>query len=184
LVGASKCAIRLNTYLLKYEENQILDAPFIARKKGINILLKDPYIHLFVAGLLTISSTGSYPADGTSAFAEGQRFYAKAQFTAARAAFEQAVRCQPAVSEYHHWLGRTYGRLAEHAGWFEAVRLAKQTREALEHAIKLDPNNVEALSDLREYYLQAPTFLGGGQVKADRIRQQLEDVLSDSARTP
>jgi hypothetical protein len=26
--------------------------------------------------------------------------------------------------------------------------------------------------------------LGGGQVKADRIRQQLEDVLSDSARTP
>jgi tetratricopeptide (TPR) repeat protein len=180
----SKCAIRLDTYLLKYEEKQILDAPFIARKKGMNTLLKNPYIRLFVAGLLTVSSTGSYPADGTSAFAEGQRFYAEAQFTAARAAFEQAVRCQPAVSKYHHWLGRTYGRLAERASWFEAMRLAEQTREALEHAVKLDPNNVEALSDLREYYLQAPAFLGGGQVKADRIRQQLEDVLSDSARTP
>jgi tetratricopeptide (TPR) repeat protein len=163
---------------------QILNSPFIARKKSMNTLLKNPNIHLFVAGLLTISSTGSYPADGTSAFTEGQRLYAEARFTAARAAFEQAVQCQPGVSEYHHWLGRTYGRLAEHAGWFEVMRLAKQTREALERAVKLDPNNVEALSDLREYYLQAPAFLGGGQVKADRIRQQLEDVLSDSARTP
>jgi tetratricopeptide (TPR) repeat protein len=179
-----KYTIGLDTYLLKYEEKQILDAPFIV-EKNMNTLLNNPYIRLFVAGLLTISSsTGSYPADGTSAFTEGQRLYAEARFTAARAAFEQAMQCQPAVSEYHHWLGRTYGRLAEHAGWFEAMGLAKQTREALERAVKLDPNNVEALSDLREYYLQAPAFLGGGQVKADRIRQQLEDVLSDSARTP
>jgi tetratricopeptide (TPR) repeat protein len=129
-------------------------------EKNMNTLLKNPYIRLFVAGLLTISSTGSYPADGTSAFTEGQRLYAEARFTAARAAFEQAVQCQPAVSEYHHWLGRTYGRLAEHAGWFEAMRLAKQTREALERAVKLDPNNVEALSDSGNITYKPPPFWG------------------------
>jgi tetratricopeptide (TPR) repeat protein len=157
--------------------------PFITRKKH-EYLVKES-VHPPVCGRL-IDDLEHRVLSGRweKRFYRGQQLYAEARFTAARAAFEQAVQCQPAVSEYHHWLGRTYGRLAGHAGWFEAMRLAKQTREALERAVKLDPNNVEALSDLREYYLRAPTFLGGGQVKADRIRQQLEDVLSDSARKP
>ena len=45
---------------------------------------------------------------------------------------------------------------------FTATGLASKARQNFERAVQLDPQNREALSDLFEYYLEAPGFLGGG----------------------
>jgi len=42
--------------------------------------------------------------------------------------------------------------------------------------VQLDPRNLDALSDLFEYYLEAPGFLGGGMDKAQATAQQISNI--------
>ncbi|HEY5573594.1 MAG TPA: hypothetical protein VIK64_11315, partial [Anaerolineales bacterium] len=71
---------------------------------------------------------------------------------------------------------KCYGRLAEQSNFLAAYSLAKKTRKALERAVELDGNNVNALQDLMEYYRQAPGFLGGSKEKAAKIQERLETI--------
>jgi len=79
---------------------------------------------------------------------------------------EKAVALQPENSNYHLWLGRAYGRKAEHSIFFKAVGWARKCRAEFERAVELNSGNVPARTDLAEYYLEAPAFLGGGKEKA------------------
>lgn len=86
---------------------------------------------------------------------------------------EQAVTLQPDNSNYHLWLGRAYGRKAEHSSFIKAPGLAKKARKEFERAVELNASNVAARSDLAEYYMQAPGFLGGGK---DKARVQADEI--------
>lgn len=79
---------------------------------------------------------------------------------------ERSVALEPGNSSYHMWLGRALGRKAETANPFAAFGLARRVRAEFERAVALDTNNVGARSDLSEYYLEAPGFLGGDKNKA------------------
>jgi tetratricopeptide (TPR) repeat protein len=81
-------------------------------------------------------------------------------------ACEKAVALAPNNSNYHLWLGRTYGEKADASSFFTAAGLAKKLRTEFERAVELDPNNVDARTDLAEFYLEAPGIVGGGQDKA------------------
>jgi len=131
------------------------------------------YLKIFV--LLLFSGIASVQAAGNPAalFAQGRALYASGQYAAAAELLEQAANSDQRDSEYRHWLGKAYGRMAEQASWFEAMSLAKKTRKALEQAVSLDPENVDAISDLIAFYHQAPTFLGGGEDKAQDLEQRL-----------
>jgi cytochrome c-type biogenesis protein CcmH/NrfG len=96
----------------------------------------------------------------------GKALFQEREFAKAAESFAKAVEKEPQRSEHHLWLGRATGRRAERASPFTAPRLAIETRKHFERAVDLDPNNVDALSDLFEYYLSAPGFLGGGESKA------------------
>ena len=89
---------------------------------------------------------------------------------------EIAVRLQPDSSDFHLWLGRNEGEEAEHASMFAAFNLARKVHAEFETAMRLDPRNVAALSDLGEYETEAPGFLGGGLDKAAAIAQQLQPL--------
>jgi len=65
------------------------------------------------------------------------------------------------------WLGRIYGEKADTANFLSAASLAGKVRNEFEAAVRLDPNNVEARSDLGEFYLEAPGIVGGGRDKAE-----------------
>jgi tetratricopeptide (TPR) repeat protein len=82
------------------------------------------------------------------------------------AACLRARELDPQSSLYSLWLGRIYGEKADHAGWLTAAGLAKKVRTAFEQAVKLDPKNWEARTDLAEFYLEAPGIVGGGKDKA------------------
>jgi len=88
-------------------------------------------------------------------------------------ACQKAVALKPANSRYHLWLGRAYGEKADHSNFLAAVGLAKKLRTEFETAVQLDPNDVEARSDLADFYLQAPGIIGGGKDKAETQAQQM-----------
>jgi tetratricopeptide (TPR) repeat protein len=53
-----------------------------------------------------------------------------------------------------------------------APGLASKAREAFERSVQLDPKNSDALSDLFDYYLNAPGFMGGGYEKAMNVAEK------------
>jgi len=106
--------------------------------------------------------------------------YTLKEFDQAAGHCEKAVSLDPQNAEYHHWLGRATGERASRASFLNAYSLAKKTRSEFETAIKLDPRDADALSDLGEFYKEAPGVVGGGIDKAQAIAKQLDSV--DPAR--
>ena len=109
-------------------------------------------------------------------FHTGEKLYSEGHYEEAIQAFSSAIEIEPQNAVYYHRLGKSYGRLAEKSSLLKAFSLSGKTRDALEQAVTLDNTNIEALSDLLEYYEQAPVFLGGGKDKADTIRQRLREL--------
>jgi tetratricopeptide (TPR) repeat protein len=101
----------------------------------------------------------------------GKNYFMLADFKKASENYEKAVAADPSNSEYQHWLGRAYGRRAETSSPFTAPGLASKARQHFEKAVALNPRNQEAVSDLFEYYLAAPGFLGGGLEKAAKLAE-------------
>jgi len=84
----------------------------------------------------------------------------------AAAAAERAVALEPSASDYQLWLGRAVGEKAAHASFVTAVRMVPRIRGAFERAVQLDGSSAAARTDLAEFYMEAPSFLGGGKDKA------------------
>ncbi len=96
----------------------------------------------------------------------GRCYLMEAQQAKAVEVLEKAVALAPSNSMTFTWLGRAYGRRAETSFPLAAVGWATKSRQAFEKAVQLDPANGEAVNDLFEFYLQAPSVMGGGQDKA------------------
>jgi tetratricopeptide (TPR) repeat protein len=105
-------------------------------------------------------------------------YYHVQQWDEAIAAGQRSVELEPGNSEYHLWLGRAYGEKAERASWFAAIGLAKKVRKEFEQAVQLDGRSLTALSDLAEFYAEAPGFLGGGKDKARTQAQRIAEIDS------
>jgi len=84
----------------------------------------------------------------------------------AAAAAERAIALEPGRSEYQLWLARAVGEKAAHSSFVTAVRMVPKIRGAFERAVQLNGSNSEARTDLAEFYMEAPAFLGGGRDKA------------------
>jgi tetratricopeptide (TPR) repeat protein len=105
----------------------------------------------------------------------GQDLFMLGEYKKASEAFERAFALEPANPDYALWLGRSFGRRAETASPFFASSYASKARGYFEKAVALDPKNEQALSDLFDYYLEAPGFLGGGFDKADVIAKRISE---------
>jgi len=95
------------------------------------------------------------------------------------------ITSSPSDAEAHNLLCRVYFSMgdwdrgiaacekADTANFLSAASLAGKVRNEFEAAVRLDPNNVEARSDLGEFYLEAPGIVGGGRDKAEAQAQAL-----------
>jgi tetratricopeptide (TPR) repeat protein len=133
-------------------------------------------------GLLNLNST-----DSATQFLAGRDLFMLAELRQATECFIKATVAAPDHSSYMDWLGRAYGRRAETSNPLSAPVWASKARQAFERAVQLDPRNSEALSDLFEFYLDAPGFLGGGYEKALTVAQKMAaldvpESLSEKAR--
>jgi tetratricopeptide (TPR) repeat protein len=88
-------------------------------------------------------------------------------------ACERARNLDPQNSLYFLWLGRIYGEKADRVGLLSAVGLVKKVRTSFERAVELDPKSGDALTDLAEFYVEAPGIVGGGKDKASAAADRL-----------
>lgn len=88
-------------------------------------------------------------------------------------AASEAVELAPDSAQAHFWLGNAYGSRIGQVGTMSQAFMAPKLRDAFERAIALDPGLHEARSSLMEYYLQAPSVVGGS---VDKARQQATEL--------
>jgi tetratricopeptide (TPR) repeat protein len=132
--------------------------------------------------LRTLDST--LAQDASDAEARNLRcrvYYEEEQWNRAIADCEAAVRLDPSRSDYHLWLGRAYGQQAEHVSLIAAFRLARKVSAEFQEAVQLDPRNADALADLGEFDVEAPSIVGGGVSRAEALVPQLGSVSASAA---
>lgn len=112
----------------------------------------------------------------------GQCHFMQGDYKQAGDAFEKALALAPRSSELHRLMGSVYGRRAETGSMLTAPGNAKKARQYFEQALELDPNNREAASNLFEYYLEAPGFLGGGLDKAENLAKRIVTLDAPAGR--
>lgn len=95
------------------------------------------------------------------------------QWDPAASECERAVSMEPSNGLYHLWLGRALGEKADRASFISAYSLGKRVRTEFETAARLDPHNADALSDLGEFYYDAPSIVGGGDERAYKVADDL-----------
>jgi tetratricopeptide (TPR) repeat protein len=106
----------------------------------------------------------------------GRNYYMLAEYKRATEVLEKALALEPGNAEYALWLGRAWGRRAETSSPFTAPSHASKARQYFERSVQLNPMNLEAQSDLFEYYMEAPGFLGGGLDKAAATAAQMTRI--------
>ncbi len=115
--------------------------------------------------------SGTAGADASLLMA--QSWFQLEEYKKATDLLEKTIERTPDRAGLHLWLGRAFGRRAETSNPLMAPRYASKARENFERAVALDAQNIEARSDLFEYYLQAPGFLGGGKDKAAALAEKI-----------
>ena len=108
----------------------------------------------------------STPSDAESANLLCRAYLAIDDLNRAETSCKKAIALDPENSRYHRWMGHVYGAKADRANFLSAAGLAGKTRQEFERAVQLDPADIEARSDLAEFYFEAPGIVGGGQDKA------------------
>ncbi len=129
------------------------------------------YQHTDYEGSLAVLDKKSF--EPAVLFLIGRDYFMLGDFKKSTEYLQQATETAPQNAEYMDWLGRAFGRRAETSNMILAPAFAAKAREAFERSVQLNPKNSEALSDLFDYYLEAPGFLGGGFDKAARIADQV-----------
>jgi tetratricopeptide (TPR) repeat protein len=122
----------------------------------------------------------AHPKNAEAAYYLGRCWFAQRDFGQAVEWLEKASGLAPKNAEYSMWLGRAYGRAAAAAGMLKAMGLGKKSKEAMERAVSLDPNLLDARSDMLQFYLLAPGIMGGSVEEAKK--QAAEIAKRDAAR--
>lgn len=121
------------------------------------------------------------PADGAMHLLLCRAYYAEALPDPAVRECETALQSMGNDSQAHDWMGRTYGLKARMAGALTAMKWARKVKASFERAYQLDPHNQNAARDLGEFYLDAPSFVGGGLDLADDLQQRISPVYPEAA---
>jgi tetratricopeptide (TPR) repeat protein len=115
----------------------------------------------------------SNPADAQAYHLLSRAYFHLKKWDQAIANGERAVQLNPNNSNYYMWLGRAYGEKADEASFITAAGLARKIRANFEKAVEVDGNNIAARTDLAEFYIEAPGFMGGG---TDRAAEQAQKI--------
>jgi tetratricopeptide (TPR) repeat protein len=116
------------------------------------------------------------PNDGVAYNLLCRAYFSLSQWDRGVSACEEAVAIDPGNGLYHLWLGRLYGEKADSSSFLSAAFLAKKVRSEFETAVRLSPDNVDARTDLAEFYLEAPGIVGGGRDKAEAEAATLDKL--------
>jgi len=89
---------------------------------------------------------------------------------------EKAVALDGNTAKYHRQVAEVIGVMAQHAGLFQQLGLARRFRKEIDTAVALDPRDLQALRDLMEFYLLAPGIAGGDSHKAETVAERIAGI--------
>lgn len=116
------------------------------------------------------------PSDARAAGFLGRVFFEENESERAIQCLEKAAALDPKSPAYPYWLGRALTSQAIRASMFTRASLAGRIRRAFQHAVELDPDDLDARLGLMEFYLRAPGFMGGSVARAkseaDEVRRR------------
>lgn len=72
--------------------------------------------------------------------------------------------------------------LIDNAGPFRSLRIARDIRDDLQHAVSVSPEHVDALVALATFHQQAPTIAGGNAHYAESLMERLERLAPGRMR--
>ena len=121
------------------------------------------------------------PANGQAHLLLCRAYYAQSMASAAASECAAALRTLAGDSSAQDWAGRAYGMQADGAGPIAGLRLAIKVRNAFEAAVRISPLNSDAVNDLSEYYIDAPSIVGGGFEKAALLADRSQSQLPQNA---
>ena len=151
----------------------------VTEREAAEQSLMQGQIDIAIANFQRIAAVN--PRDGQTYLLLCRSFYAEGHADDAIDACVRAVRALPRSSEAQDWMGRAYGMKAEHAGPIAGLSLALKVKTAFETAVALDPRNGAAANDLSEFYIDAPSIIGGGLDKAAALADRIADQLPQQA---
>lgn len=123
----------------------------------------------------------SNPSNGQAHLLLCRAYYAQSMASAAASECAAALHTLANDSSAQDWAGRAYGMQASGAGPITGLRLANKVRKAFEAAVRINPLNGDAVNDLSEYYIQAPSIVGGGLDKAALLADRSQSQLPQNA---
>lgn len=123
----------------------------------------------------------SDPSNGQVHLLLCRAYYAQSMASAAASECTAALRTLANDSSAQDWAGRAYGMQADGAGPIAGLRLAIKVRNAFEAAVRINPLNGDAVNDLSEYYIDAPSIVGGGFEKAALLADRSQAQLPQNA---
>ena len=115
--------------------------------------------------MLTLPATMRAQAGG-EAYQQGVAAMQANDGDAAVKAFEKAIAADDKNADYHLWLARALGTVAQKASVLRQPFLARRCKSEFERAAQLDPTNVAAREGLVQFYMLAPSVMGGSMEKA------------------
>lgn len=125
--------------------------------------------HAFFAG-----AAKTQPGSPEAAFWLGRTLMAENKPGDAEDWFEKAAALDPRSSEYHLWKARAIGVQAQRANVLKQPFLARRTKAAVDKAIALDPDNVDAREMRWQFFMLAPAIMGGG---LDHARAEAAEIM-------
>jgi len=130
------------------------------------------------AGLQSYLATNGH--DGQAHLLLCRAYYSEGVADGAVSECEAALQTLGNNSAAQDWMGRAYGIKADQSGPITGYKMAAKVKAAFERAVELDPRNPDAVNDAGEYYVGAPSMVGGGTDKAfalaDKVVGQLPAV--------
>jgi len=87
---------------------------------------------------------------------------------------EKAVDLNPNNADYQFMYGAALGEKAQNSGMLKQAFLAPKIKNAFKRSVKLNPQNARARIALAQYYLQAPSIMGGDDAEGWK---QLDEAI-------
>lgn len=96
---------------------------------------------------------------------------------------EKALMTAPTDADEIVLSGDVYCNQAQQSALFSALKLAKKCIAQYEAAVKLDPENSNALVSAVRYYFEAPGIAGGSEKKGKELLDRLDILSPEDANT-
>ncbi len=103
---------------------------------------------------------------GSDSFKQGMAALLANDGDAAVKAFEKAIAASDKTAEYHLGLARALGVVAQKASVLRQPLLARRCKAEFERTVQLDPSNISAREGMLQFYMIAPSVMGGSMEKA------------------